>query len=236
MRNVHALILCAGEGEGWNNYLGIPKQLIEINGETLLARTARLLKECGVGRVTIVTADERLAIKGCAVFEPIERRWVAETLLSTRPLWDDCTVAFLGDVCYSPQAISQALAAPENVRVHGKLGRHPESSSGWGEIFVVSFRKRAAERIVDAARAAIRHAEKGGRGKLCQLYRALNGIPLDEHRVEGEIFHRIDDYTDDFDTPRDYERTIRVYEEVLKPPVWKRWASAINARFAPCRD
>lgn len=42
------VIMAAGEGKRWNNFLGVPKHLIEINGETLLERTTRLLKENGV--------------------------------------------------------------------------------------------------------------------------------------------------------------------------------------------
>jgi choline kinase len=37
-------ILCAGRAERWNNYLGIPKQLIAFNNESLLDRTIRLIK------------------------------------------------------------------------------------------------------------------------------------------------------------------------------------------------
>ena len=33
------IIMAAGMGTRWNNYLGVPKHLIELNGETLLGRT-----------------------------------------------------------------------------------------------------------------------------------------------------------------------------------------------------
>lgn len=41
-------ILANGEGKRWGNHLGIPKQLIEIDGETILHRMIRLLKQEGV--------------------------------------------------------------------------------------------------------------------------------------------------------------------------------------------
>ena len=31
-----------GEGKRWGNYLGIPKHLIEIDGEPIIKRTVRL--------------------------------------------------------------------------------------------------------------------------------------------------------------------------------------------------
>ena len=39
------IIMADGKGTRWNNYQNIPKHLIQIDGETLLARTTRLLKE-----------------------------------------------------------------------------------------------------------------------------------------------------------------------------------------------
>ena len=58
------IILCAGEGKRWNNYLGIPKHLIEINGETLLQRTTRLLLENGIRDYIITGNDKRYAMYG----------------------------------------------------------------------------------------------------------------------------------------------------------------------------
>ena len=39
------LIACSGKGTRWKNYLGVPKHLIKIDGERLLDRTIRLIKE-----------------------------------------------------------------------------------------------------------------------------------------------------------------------------------------------
>lgn len=58
------IIMAAGDGKRWNNYLGKPKHLIEINGETLLERTTRLLKENGINDYVITGNDERYAKYG----------------------------------------------------------------------------------------------------------------------------------------------------------------------------
>ena len=47
-------ILANGEGTRWHNYKGVPKQLIEIEGETILHRMIRLLAEKGVKKENIV--------------------------------------------------------------------------------------------------------------------------------------------------------------------------------------
>ena len=51
--------MCAGKGTRWGDYKGVPKHLIEINGETLLGRTTRLLKENNIYNYIITTNDIR---------------------------------------------------------------------------------------------------------------------------------------------------------------------------------
>ena len=47
-------ILANGEGKRWKNYKGVPKHLIEIDGETLIDRTVRLIKKHSEDDVIIV--------------------------------------------------------------------------------------------------------------------------------------------------------------------------------------
>lgn len=49
-----AFIMADGEGTRWNNWGGVPKQLIVINDETLLDRMCRLLHENNIEDITIV--------------------------------------------------------------------------------------------------------------------------------------------------------------------------------------
>jgi len=39
------LILCAGDGVRWNNYLGVPKQLAPLGGVPVLQRSTQLVQE-----------------------------------------------------------------------------------------------------------------------------------------------------------------------------------------------
>ena len=59
-----AILLCGGEATRWNNYLNSPKHLINIEGERLLDRTTRLIKEAGI--------DVRLCEIGDAIQETME--------------------------------------------------------------------------------------------------------------------------------------------------------------------
>lgn len=51
-------ILADGEGTRWNNWGGVPKQLIKINDETILDRMIRLCKENGLDDITIIGVFE----------------------------------------------------------------------------------------------------------------------------------------------------------------------------------
>ena len=47
-------ILADGEGTRWNNWGGVPKQLLKVNDETILDRMIRLCVENGLTNITIV--------------------------------------------------------------------------------------------------------------------------------------------------------------------------------------
>ena len=63
------VIMADGQGTRWNNYMGIPKHLIEIDGEPIIARTVRLLNEIAKERgedadVIITSHDARYDFPG----------------------------------------------------------------------------------------------------------------------------------------------------------------------------
>ena len=65
------IIMADGKGTRWNNYHNIPKHLIEIGGETLLARTVRLLRENdALADIVITSHDPRYEVSGARRYEP----------------------------------------------------------------------------------------------------------------------------------------------------------------------
>ena len=65
------IIMADGKGTRWQNYNDIPKHFIEINGETLLARTVRLLRQGDPGCEVIITShDPRYEVEGARRYEP----------------------------------------------------------------------------------------------------------------------------------------------------------------------
>ena len=186
------VIMCAGEGKRWNNYLGIPKHLVEINGETLLGRTTRLLKENGITNYMITTSDSRYSkygkiqeqsYKDCEVdrFEPVK----------------DSEICYLyGDVYYTENALKTIINTDTNdITFFGSIG----------EIFAVKVKDtelffKHKNRVKELY---LKHEINRCIG--WEVYRSLNDIPFDKHIIKDK-FIEINDGTDDIDFPEDYEK------------------------------
>ena len=75
------IIMADGKGTRWNNYHNIPKHLIESGGETLLARTVRLLRENDARADIVITShDPRYEVPGARRYEPQNNHWKSTVL------------------------------------------------------------------------------------------------------------------------------------------------------------
>jgi len=209
------LIFCAGGSAKWGYYLGIPKPLILLNKESILGRTLRLLKKQKVKDITIVATDPILKQQGYDFFEPQASRWFVETLISTEKLWDEHTVVLMGDVFYTPEALKTILS-PNNssIKFYGRAGKSLFSHKAHGELFGISFSKNDSALIHEHAQKVIKAAKSMGHGKAWQFYRSIAGFELDQKKTEEKYFVEIDDFTDDFDTPEEYDLAVFRYSLV----------------------
>jgi hypothetical protein len=203
------LIFCNGVGEKWDNYLGVPKQLIPVGKTTILQRTVDLARKYS-DDILVVSWDRQLVMEH-AKFHQIEKTdWLVETLLNTRSLWLGRTVWLLGDVFYTPRAMRRILRCKEPVRFFGRMDSHLYFGGKRGELFGSSFSEGEYANLENAIRIAYQDALTGGRGKLWQVYRALAGIPLKQHTAIPRLLEQFDDLTDDIDTPEEYNQAIPV--------------------------
>jgi hypothetical protein len=121
-------------------------------------------------------------------------------------------IGLLGDCFYSDDAMDQIVRSQEK-RFFGRPGIS-YITGGRAELFAWTWnhakdwaiQEQAIAAAIEQANAdpAKRDAAGTPYGGLWQLYRGMVGLPLDSDIVEDH-FVTIDDFTDDFDTPEEYQ-------------------------------
>ena len=220
---MRVLIRCAGSGDRWNDYLGVPKHLAPICGEPLLERTVRLtLATAPDADIAIIvppdiTADtlDRYQIDGARVLldDPSPDAGDVDKVWSSLDLWDpyDPTVVLFGDVWWHADTLADILTQPVDdwhtwLRIAGD----------GGELFAFKFAP-SARPAVDAACASVADLHRAGQldhggaanGPIpggWALYRHLSGRPVTDHADHGHATHVTDGWTDDFDLPADWDQ------------------------------
>ncbi len=209
---INCIIICAGEATRWGNHLGIPKHLIEIGGETLIERTTRLLhkhkkEDIDVKIVVKDLKDKRYYVDGAETVEANlnPQNVDADKFLSSEHLWNQegRTLVIYGDCWLSDGCIKKVMEfeSEEWTLFANKV-----------ECFVQSFYPQSIPQH-KAALEYIRESYKRGDISVCggwHHYRAMQGYPLTEHRMEHN-FYLIDDLSDDFDFPNEYDNFMERY-------------------------
>jgi choline kinase len=100
------IIMCGGEYRDWET----PRQLLEIRGEPIVARTIRLLREAGIRDVSISATDPRFEAFGVPVLRHENNMVVSGGRVSgcwARAFYPTSEPAcyLMGDVVFSPAAI-----------------------------------------------------------------------------------------------------------------------------------
>ncbi len=219
--NTKAIIICAGEATRWGDYLGTKKHLIEIEGERLLNRTVRLLKERGVEEIYIVVKEitDAYHVEGATQWKANlnpDANVDADKFLSSQELWNDDgrTLVFYGDCYFTDEAMDTIVNFTSR---EWTLFCRPNASkvtgTPWGECFAQSFYTDDIPRH-RAALLRIARLYKDGVITRCggwEHYRAILGRPdarIRRPHVMGSNYVEIDDWTDDFDYPKDYDSWI----------------------------
>lgn len=208
---MRVIVAAAGESSRWGGYLGVPKQLAPIPsaGETLLHRTVRQAREIlGSDDVHIVArGDERFVADGATTHH------VAPTpseYASSRPFWASSgrTVLLLGDVYFTDAAMTTIAAHREHeYRCFGRSGPSRHTGKRYGEIFAISWwpaQHAVIDRHLDQAHHLIASGQSN-RPPGWLLLRLMQRTPPARHLVRAPWFVSIDDLTDDFDIPADYD-------------------------------
>ena len=123
------LILAAGEASRWAG--PVPKQLVDINGEALIARTVRQVRELFHVEPHIITNNLNIAGHGIDSCSPFDNKWLLETLYYTIQLWTGRVIVLLGDVYYSEAVLLNIYRDIRSIIFYGRL-LEIYSLSFWG--------------------------------------------------------------------------------------------------------
>lgn len=220
MNGLAVLILAAESGVKQTRWAEpAPKQLIQVRGETLLARTLRLLAERGVKAPWLLTASEALASYPVPSWCPLWRETKAHSLLAAEAVVGagDLLVLY-SDVYYSEAAIDTILACSET-RFYGRDGRSAYTFKDYGELFAVRIAEADRGRARAALERAIRFYQDTGNQSFWSFYRLMAGLPLaDRKAIERRLFVDIHDETDDVDFAEEVPLLLAAID---KPLIWR---------------
>lgn len=180
----------------WNR----PKHLSIVNGEVLIKRTIRLLKENGITNIAITGLDESFAHLGVEFIRyDSNGMWMNAFYLIDEPV---CYI--LGDVYYSPEGIKTIVDA-EVKDIEFFASAPPFDFSypkEWAEPFAFKVKDYEGFRNAVDITKQLAKERKFKRDPICwELWQVIKGTPLNE--IDYTNYTVINDYTSDLDYPKD---------------------------------
>lgn len=212
------IIMCGGTFQQWET----PRQLVSINGESLVCRTIRLLMEAGVPVADIFISSNNPAFEGLGV--PVLHHENNYANGRGSGLWieafyptDEPTCYICGDVLFSPEAIQTIVNTQTNdIEFFASAPPfHKLYTKPWAEPF--------AFKVVDTAhlKKAVKQAREYHRQHAFrrhpiawELWQVIKGTEL--NKIDYTNYTVINDYTCDIDQPEDVPVLVKKLRRVLK--------------------
>ena len=197
--------MCGGYYENFETH----KALSIIDGEKLVERTIRLLRENGIENIYISANNDYFDYLGLPILKhensyryengKIHGYWVDAYYPYDKPC-----VYLHGDVYYSDNAIKKIVNynACYNTFIGNEIARNKEHKN-WGEPFGYIVVNQPA--FKDGIRLVKEMQDSGylerGYGISWELYRVLNGLDPNKMYIYDNTYLSIDDETSDIDEP-----------------------------------
>ena len=201
------IIMCGGTYEKWET----PRQLTEICGEPLIARTIRLLKEAGISDIAISSNNSVFEQFGVPVLKHDNRyvgygsrnngRWTDAFYPTEEP-----TCYLFGDVVYSPEAIRIIIETEtDDIEFFASSPPFaPEYIKPWAEPFALKVVN--TEHLKHAICITKQYADMGlfyRHPIMWELWQVIQATPL--NHIDYGNYTVINDYTCDVDCAEDIE-------------------------------
>ena len=199
------IIMCGGNYRAWEQ----PRQLLTINGEPIVYRTIRLLRECGIKDIAISTNKPGFDRFGVPV---LVHRNSYDTIAYNESFgdWCDCfypmnaPVCYMfGDVVYSPYAVSKIVQTQtDDIMLFGSAPPFSkEYLKRWIEPFAfkVADTKHLKEAIADVKRLD-KEYRFNRRPIAWEVWNVINrGPDGDVNTIDYNSYVHINDWTCDID-------------------------------------
>lgn len=202
------IIMCGGKYRRWQT----PRHLIEFEGEPLVQRTIRLLRECGVKDIAISSNDWRFDKFGVPLlvhdnsydvrgYNDFDGYWVDAFYPTQEP-----TCYVFGDVLFSPEAIEKIVntdtddiqffaSKPPFTKLYSKM---------WAEPFALKVVNTGHLRQAIEQTKDLQDADAFVRKPIMwELWQVIKGTPLNV--IDYTNYAVINDYTCDIDNPEEVE-------------------------------
>ena len=205
------IIMCGGTYHSWR----WPRQLTDINGESVVGRTIRLLRENGVTDIAISSNNPIFEQFGLPVlhhengYEAVGSQitagdWFEAFYPTTEP-----TCYIFGDVVFSPEAIKTIVdTETDTVEFFASAPPFaPEYPKPWAEPFALKVQN--TDWLWDGIET-VRRLQKDGRywrrPIMWELWSAITDF--DPNLIDFTSYTAINDYTCDIDYPEDIQKII----------------------------
>ena len=209
------IIMCGGTYDKWKE----PKHLTKINGEPIVARTIRLLRENGALDIAISSNDPRFEQFGVPVLRHDNPYHLPKDSDAKTPWLDafypmETPVCYIfGDVVFSPEAIKTIVETPtDSVQFFASAKPLPPIyPKRWAEPF--AFKVEDLRLFWESVVLAKKYDEQGlfkRQPVSWELWQVIKGTPL--NKIIYTNYKVINDYTCDVDTPED----ARLFERIIK--------------------
>lgn len=206
------IIMCGGVYDNFTT----PKQLSIINGESLIERTIRLLKEHNQEEIYISSNNPIFENYGKVLYHEnsykVENGEIKGYWLDAYYSTDEPCIYLHGDVYYSNDAIDKILNLKPKVNtfVGNEIARN-KAHNNWGEPFgwIVVNQKEFREGIAKTKRLQDEGKLERGYAISWELYRVLNNLDPNKQYINDDTYLSIDDETIDIDEPWQIEELNR---------------------------
>lgn len=201
------IIMCGGEYVKWET----PRQLIEVNGEPIVARTIRLLRENGIDDIAISSNNKVFERFGVPVLSHANSYKAYEYNVNDG-YWcdafyptDEPTCYLFGDVFYSKAAVKKIIdAETDDIIFFGSAWPWPgEYPKPWIEPFC--FKVVNTDHLKAACEEVKRIDRAGGFNRkpiAWETWNVINGNVDPNYTISDSYIH-INDYTCDIDKPEE---------------------------------